>query len=123
MKSVPVLQKAPLSCHDWLRGQTGLCLIALRNAIGRPSKGHRKPRMFCRCHDAGRLKEQSPYRCRVRGGVEGLRDPGRGALGQRHPLIDSRQHSASWSITNVHLEEMRVVGGAWLAESWVQSPS
>lgn len=59
----------------------------------------------------------------VGAGMEGLRDPGRGALGQRHPLIDSRQHSASWSITNVHLKEMRVVGGAWLAESWVQSPA
>lgn len=78
-----------------------------------------KPRMFCRCHDTGRLKEQSPCRSRAQGG---LRELGRGALGQRHPLIGSQTHSANWCIPDVHLNEMRVEGGAWLAEPWVQSP-
>lgn len=71
--------------------------------------------------DCRKIERAEPVQVQSAGG---LREPGRGALGQQHPLILSRPTllvgaSQMWATLN----EMRVVGGAWLAEPWVQCPA
>lgn len=48
----------------------------------------------------------------------GLERTGQGSSGAAAPCYRQQTRSVSWCITDVHLNEMRVGGGAWLADPW-----